>query len=225
MKILALETANDPGSIALWLDGEVIARTCPQGESNSATLLPLVEQALRERGLKFSDLDAVAFGAGPGSFTGLRVACGVAQGLAVGCEIPLLGIGTLAAMAFAAGGERVLVALDARMGEVYSGFFERGVLHGEIGVYAPEAVPLPPVADCVACGNGFSAYPVLADRLSSCVSVWRPEISPSAEAVVRLAVPRFERGERMDPADAVPFYVRDKVAKTVAERLAEGGRA
>ena len=225
MIILALETAADPGSIALWLDGTVVARRCPTAQSNSETLLPLAEQVLRENGLRFSDIDAVAFGSGPGSFTGLRVACGVAQGLAVARDLPLLGVGTLEAMAAASGGARVIVALDARMGEVYVGCFDNGRLCGEIGVYPPQAVPLPQSGGWLACGNGIAAYPALRERLAPWVEAWRPEIMPSAEAVLRLAAPRLARGEAIDPADAHPFYVRDKVAKTVVERLAEGGKA
>ena len=225
MIILALETAADPGSIALWLDGTIVARSCPEALSNSATLLPLAEQILRENGLGFVDVDAVAFGSGPGSFTGLRVACGVAQGLAVARDLPLLGVGTLEAMALASGGERVIVALDARMGEVYVGYFESGRLCGEIGVHPPQSVPLPQSGGWLACGNGIATYPALRDRLVPWVEIWRPEIVPSAEAVLRLAVPRFACGETIDPADAHPFYVRDKVAKTVIERVAEGGKA
>ena len=162
---------------------------------------------------------------GPGSFTGLRVACGVAQGLSIARDLPLLGIGTLEAMALSSGGERVIVALDARMGEVYFGLFEYGELQGEIGVYAPDAVPVPESSGWLACGNGLAAYPVFRERLAAVVDGWRPEIMPSAEAVVRLAAPRLERGERIDPADATPLYVRNKVAQTVAERLALGGKA
>lgn len=99
MLILALETATDPGSIALWRDGEVVARSCPEGLSNSETLLPLAGDTLRELGLSFADLEGVAFDTGPGSFTGLRVACGVAQGLVVARDLPLIGIGSLEAMA------------------------------------------------------------------------------------------------------------------------------
>lgn len=225
MNFLALETATDPGSIALWHDGEVLARSCPLGLSNSETLLPLVQSTLGEAGLDFADLHGIAFGAGPGSFTGLRVSCGVAQGLAFARDIPLLGIGTLDAMAHFTGGERVAVALDARMGEVYFGLFERGELLAPIGVYPPDAVPLPENAGWLACGNGLAAYPALRERLLPVVESWQNDLMPSAEAVLRLAVPRFERGERIDPADAIPFYVRNKVAKTVAERLAIGGRA
>jgi tRNA threonylcarbamoyladenosine biosynthesis protein TsaB len=225
MLILALETATDPGSVALWRDGEVIARSCPDGRSNSETLLPLADSTLREAGFSFTDLQGVAFGMGPGSFTGLRVSCGAAQGLAVARDLPLIGIGTLDAMALASGGERVIVALDARMGEVYFGLFVHGKLQGEIGVYAPDAVPLPDASGWLACGNGLSSYPALRERLASVVEAWKPEIMPSAEAVVRLAAPRLEGGESIDPADAAPLYVRNKVAQTVAERLAIGGKA
>lgn len=225
MNILALETAVDPGSVALWRDGSVTARNCPEGLSNSQTLLPLAEAMLAEVGLGFTDLEGIAFGTGPGSFTGLRVACGVAQGMAVARDLPLLGVGTLESMALACAAERVIVALDARMGEVYYAFFEQGRLLGEIGVYPPLASPLPTSGGWLACGNALTVYPELRERLAPFVDVWRPELMPSAEAVVRLAAPRIERGESIDPADAAPLYVRDKVAKTVVERLAEGGRA
>ena len=225
MKILALETAADPGSVALWVDGVVSTGVCPDHLSNSAAILPRAEALLALQGLGFADLDAVAFGAGPGSFTGLRVACGVAQGIAVARDLPLIGIGTLEAMALSAGGSRVIVTLDARMGEVYVGCFEGGELRGELGVCVPDAVPLPEGDNWLACGNGLTAYPVLRERLAACVATWMPEIMPSAESVARLAATRLSCGDAGDPALAVPIYVRDKVAKTVAERLAEGGKA
>ena len=225
MNILALETAADPGSIALWRDGEVVERRCAPGRSNSETLLPLAETTLREAGLGFADLGGIAFGAGPGSFTGLRVACGVAQGLAFARDLPLLGVGTLEAMAQESGFERVIVTLDARMGEVYVGFFEDGKQRGEIGVYSPQHVPLPETTGWQACGNALAAYPLLRERLSPVVDRWQPELMPSAAGVARIAASRLARGVAIDPADAVPLYVRDKVAKTVAERLAEGGKA
>ena len=225
MNILALETAADPGSIALWRDGDVVERRCAPTQSNSATLLPLAETTLREAGLTFAELDAIAFGAGPGSFTGLRVACGVAQGLAFARDLPLLGVGTLEAMAQESGFDRVIVTLDARMGEVYVGFFEDGQQRGEIGVYSPQHVPLPETTGWLACGNALAAYPLLRERLSPFVARWLPELLPSAAGVARIAALRLARGEAIDPADAVLFYVRDKVAKTVAERLAEGGKA
>ena len=225
MKILALETATDPGSVALWIDGTVVARNCPDGLSNSATLLPVAAALLAQEGLTFADLDAVAFGAGPGSFTGLRVSCGVAQGVAIARGLPLLGVGTLEAMAAACGGRQVIVALDARMGEVYYGIFINGTLQGAVEVCPPEDVPVPASAGWLACGNGLQAYPLLRERLAAVVAEWKPHILPHAEFVARLAGPRLERGECIDPAAAAPLYVRDKVARTVAERLADGGRA
>ena len=225
MNILALETAADPGTVALWRDGEVVARVCAPARSNSETLLPLAEATLRDAGLGFADLGGIAFGAGPGSFTGLRVACGVAQGLAFARDLPLLGVGTLEAMAQESGFDRVIVLLDARMGEVYVGFFENGEQRGEIGVYSPQHVPLPETAGWLACGNALAAYPLLRERLSSVVDHWQPELMPCAAGVARIAAQRFLRGEAIDPADAAPLYVRNKVAKTVVERLAEGGKA
>jgi tRNA threonylcarbamoyladenosine biosynthesis protein TsaB len=225
MKLLALETSTDAGSIALWFEGEVLLRACPVGVSNSETLLPLISATMHEAGLAFSDLDGISFGAGPGSFTGLRVACGVAQGLAFAQDLPLIPVGTLDAMALASGGERVIVLLDARMGEVYYGYFDGGVLLGQVGVCPPAALPLPETDGWLACGNGLVAYPGLLERLAACVSDWQPGLMPSADAVARLAAPRLARGERVDPADAAPLYVRDKVAQTVAERLARGGKA
>jgi tRNA threonylcarbamoyladenosine biosynthesis protein TsaB len=225
MKILALETATDPGSVALWLDGRLVARDCPRELSNSEALLPAAAAMLKTEGLGFSSLDGIAFGMGPGSFTGLRVSCGVAQGLAVALEKPLLGIGTLDAMALAAGGGRVIVTLDARMGEVYHGLFVDGIRQREIGVCPPEHLPLPGSSGWLACGSGLSAHPALRERLAGTATQWRPDVTPHARFVACLAAPRMARGERVDPADAAPLYVRDKVAKTIAERLAEGGLA
>lgn len=229
MLILALETSTELGSCALWRDGEVLERICPAGRSHSETLLPLVRELLAEAGVRVGQLDAIAFGVGPGAFTGLRVACGAAQGLAVAASLPLVPVTSLEAIAALAGGERVLALLDARMGEVYSGCYElvegAYVLRGDIRVTAPDAVALPAEAGWVACGNAIAAYPVLAERLKVAGIPAQAEILPTAAAAVRLAAPRAARGEGIDAALAAPLYVRDKVAKTVAERLAEGGRA
>jgi tRNA threonylcarbamoyladenosine biosynthesis protein TsaB len=225
MNLLALETSTDAGSIALWRDGELTVGLCPPGVPHSETLLPLIRLTMAEAGLDFTDLHGIAFGAGPGSFTGLRVACGVAQGLAFAQDLPLFPVGTLEAMALASGGERVIVALDARMGEVYFGYFEAGVPLAPVGVYPPDAVPLPDTGAWLACGNGLAAYPALQVRLAPFVSAWLPQLMPGADAIARIAAPRLVRGEGIDPADAMPIYVRDKVARTVAERLSTGGKA
>ena len=229
MLILALETSTELGSCALFRNGEVMARTCPSGRSHSETLLQLVRELMLEAGLGFSQLDAIAFGAGPGAFTGLRVACGVAQGLAVAHETPLIPVTSTETMAVMSGASRVLALLDARMGEVYAGAYQvdgnDAVLQGEIRVSTPGEVVLPEGEGWTACGNGLTAYPLLAERTVAVDMVLCPEILPLAATVARIAALRFARGEGIDPALAAPLYIRDKVAKTVAERLNEGGKA
>lgn len=229
MLILALETSTELGSCALWRDGELSERICPAGRSHSETLLPLVRELLVEAAVAVSQLDAIAFGVGPGAFTGLRVACGAAQGLAVANDIPLLPLTSLEAMAAATGAEQVLALLDARMGEVYAGAYRRSadgyVLQGEIRVCAPVDVQIPAETGWLACGNAPAAYPLLAQRLAEAGLSVRSDILPTAAVLAQLAVPCLLRGEGIDAALAAPLYVRDKVAKTVAERLSEGGRA
>jgi tRNA threonylcarbamoyladenosine biosynthesis protein TsaB len=229
MLILALETSTDFGSCALWRDGTLSERLCPAGKPHSETLLPLVRELLAEAGVTVGQLDGIAFGVGPGAFTGLRVACGAAQGLAVAADVPLLPVTSLETLAAQSGAERVLALLDARMGEVYSGAYVRAgdahVLQGEIRVSSPEAVALPEGPGWLACGNGIAAYPALLERLTAAAIPVRADLLPTAAAVAGLAAPRALRGEGVDAALAAPLYVRDKVAKTVAERLSEGGRA
>lgn len=219
MHLLALETATHRLSVALWLDGRVVERAAELPSGSSEWLLPNVHHLLAETGLTLKRLDGIAFGAGPGSFTGLRLAAGCAQGLAYGLDLPVLGIGTLAALASASGEVKAYACLDARMNEVYVAAFEHGVEVMPPTVCPPEQAPLPQGDGWIGCGDGFAAY---ADRLPTFVRT-RPELRPTAEAVVRLAAPRFLRGEGVSAAEAQPLYVRDKVALTTAERLARGG--
>ena len=226
MQILALETSTDSGSCALWLDGQLIERQCPPGRPHSETLLPLVRELLAEAGRKISQLDAIAFGVGPGAFTGLRVACGAAQGLAVAADVPLIQVTSLENLAAQTGKSRVLALLDARMGEVYAGYYQAArdnyALLGEIRVAAPQAIEFPDGADWFAVGNAITAYPALAERLAAAGVESLLGVMPTAASVARIAA---QRGGGIDPADAAPLYIRDKVAKTVAERLREGGKA
>lgn len=229
MLILALETSTEAGSCALWRDGDITERICPAGRSHSETLLPLVRELLAEASLKVAQLDAIAFGVGPGAFTGLRVACGAAQGLAVASGMPLIPVTSLEAMAAATGAGRVVSLLDARMGEVYAGSYvgcgDHYDLQGEIRVAAPAEVDLPSAPGWLACGNAPQAYPLLRERLEEAGIAFMPDILPTAAAVARLGAARTARGEGIDAALAAPLYIRDKVAKTVAERLREGGKA
>lgn len=227
MKILALETSTESGSCALLLGEHLSERRCPAGRPHSETLLPLIRELLAESGVKLAQLDAVAFGAGPGAFTGLRVACGVAQGLAVGAGVPVVPVCGLEAMAATVGAPRVLSLLDARMGEIYAAAYELRdnayALSGSIHVVAPESLELPAGGNWVAAGNALAAHPRLAETLQAAGFLLKPDVLPQATAIARLAAGRPQA--RIDPALAAPLYIRDKVAKTISERLGEGGRA
>ena len=229
MKILAIETSTDFGTCALWQDGAVEQRVCLPGRPHSETLLPLVRELLDVHGVAFAQLDAIAFGAGPGAFTGLRVACGIAQGLATGADLPVVPVCGLEAMAETVGAARVLSLLDARMGEVYAAAYQQNdgalELQGEIRVGPPATIALPVFGGWVACGNALVAYPELGERLRAAGFTLQLEVLPQAAAIARLAAPRLQQGAAVDPALAAPLYVRNKVAQTVRERLAAGGKA
>lgn len=227
MQLLALESSTDRTACALWRDGQIVERLCAADAPSSATLLPAVGTLLAEAGIALGAVDGIAFGAGPGSFTGLRIACGVAQGLAFAADLPVVPVSTLAAMAEASGEEYVMAVLDARMHEVYFGQFRRLagrlVAVGDAGVAAPAMVPAP-AAGCMVCGNALATYPQLFEHMAETVRR-RPEIMPTAAAVAALGARQLADGAGIAADAAVPLYVRDKVAFTVAERLAAGGRA
>jgi len=216
VKFAAFETSTEWCSVALWRDGELSAIEQRAANRHGELALPMLERLLAAAGLKAADLEAIAFGAGPGSFTGLRIACGIAQGLAFARGLPVLGVSSLEAMAEECGAPRVVACLDARMGEVYySALEKRGARWAEVvpaQCVAPAAAPRPPGEGWVGCGNGFAAYGTMGLR-----SVY-PEIHPGAAAVARLAAPRLAAGEGMDAARAAPNYLRDKVALTTEER-------
>ena len=211
MRFAALETSTDWCSVALWLDGEIRAleRRAPNRHSEYA--LPMLESLMKNL-----QLDAVAFGAGPGSFTGLRIACGLAQGLALAHGLPVLGVSTLEATAEEAGAPRVVACIDARMREVYYAALEKrdGGWRETIAAQcvAPDAAPRPPGEGWVGAGSGFAAYG------SFGLGKVLPEVHATAAAVARLAAPRLARGEGVDAAQAVPVYLRDKVARTLEEQ-------
>ncbi|MDD3354892.1 tRNA (adenosine(37)-N6)-threonylcarbamoyltransferase complex dimerization subunit type 1 TsaB [Zoogloea sp.] len=230
MKILALETSTDAGSVAL-LDGErVVERAVVGRPGHSETLLPGIRALLEECSVSLQALDAIAFGAGPGAFTGLRLACGAAQGLALGLGKSVIPVGTLHALAAQCLAESIFVAVDARMSEVYFAAYRRqGGRLLEVqapACAAPDQVRLPAEGHWFGCGSAFRVYrdtllPVLAPRLDGLDEM----PVPMAASVARLAGEAFLRGEMLDPALAAPLYVRDKVALTTAERLATGGKA
>lgn len=230
MKILALETSTDSGSVAL-LDGAVVAERPVVGRpGHSETLLPELVALLASCGVTLAQLDAIAFGAGPGAFTGLRLACGVAQGLALGLGKPVIPVGNLEALASQCAEDAVFVAADARMSEVYFAAYRR-TPEGLVEVLAPAcaaptAVKLPPEGHWFGFGTAFRAYrETLVPSLGARLNGYDGESVPLASSVAHLAARAFLRGEFVDPALAAPLYVRDKVAMTTAERLARGGKA
>jgi tRNA threonylcarbamoyladenosine biosynthesis protein TsaB len=230
MKILALETSTESGSVALLDDDRLVERTVAGRPGHSETLLPEVLALLRDACVDLHDLDALAFGAGPGAFTGLRLACGVAQGLAMGIGKPVIPVGTLEALASQCSQDFVFVAADARMSEVYFAAYRRedGTLreYAAPACAAPANVLLPPGGDWFGFGSAFRAYrDVLVPALGARLIGFDDSQIPLASSVARLAAERFRRGEMIDPALAAPLYVRDKVALTTAERLARGGKA
>ena len=222
MKLLVLDTSTEWCSAALWLDGRVQARRVLAEQRHSSLLLPMVDELLRESAMSLRQLDGIGYGAGPGSFTGLRIACAVTQGLALGADLPVAGVSTLQSIAEQAGAERVLTVLDARMAEVYWAAYRRDGAGwravSEPALALPESVSVPAGGGWVGAGNGFVALgEALRPRLAALARI-DGTLMPDAAAMAPLAARAFERGEGMDAALAAPIYLRDKVALTVDER-------
>ena len=216
-KILALDTSTEACSAAIWTDGVVVERF-ESGSQHSERILAMVDELLAETGLALTRFDAIAFGRGPGSFTGLRIGAGVAQGLAFGADIPVTPISSLAALAQGVDATRVLVAFDARMNQVYSGAYVRNAqgiieLVGIESVLAPSDIPLPEGSNWVGAGNGWDQYhATLLQRLGNRVADWRKQVSPRARDVGRLGAVAFQAGKAISAEQALPVYVRDEVA-------------
>ncbi|NVD75021.1 tRNA (adenosine(37)-N6)-threonylcarbamoyltransferase complex dimerization subunit type 1 TsaB [Duganella sp. BJB1802] len=229
--ILAIETSSELASVALLRGGSVISRVSSGVRTHSQSVLPMIQELLAEAGIALKDCDAIAFGSGPGSFTGVRTACGIAQGLAFGGNLPVVPVVTLDAMALAChqrhGAAEVLAVLDARMGEVYWAQYRFADGAAPVPVLppalsAPEAVR--PQGAPVACGNGLSAY------AEAFAGGGFAEVMPHAEQVAQLAAIALAAGRTVTAAEAQPLYLRNKIAYTQAERrdmaaakAAEGG--
>lgn len=220
MNILALDTAANACSVALLAGDEVIERVETAPRKHAATLLPMAEACLAEAGLALGELDAVAFGRGPGSFTGLRIATSVAQGIAYGAGLRVAPVSNLAAAAVAArhkhGWEQVLVAFDARMGELYAAAYRfdaaglPAAVHDE-ALLEPEALALPDSHGAwLGAGSGFAAWPALAGRLG--LAGCDPLVEPTARDLLGIAAAAVAAGRTVTAAEALPVYLRDKVA-------------
>lgn len=223
MRILAIDTATEACSAALWDNGTTHAHfeLCPR--EHTQRILPLVREILNQSGVSLSELSALAFGRGPGSFTGVRIGIGIAQGLALGANLPMIGVSTLATMAQGAwrktGATRVLAAIDARMGEVYWAEYQRdeqGVWHGEESeaVLKPEAVAarLKQLdGEWATVGTGWPAWPDLAKE--SALSLRDGDtLLPEAEDMLPLACQSFAAQRTVAVENAEPVYLRNEVA-------------
>lgn len=209
--------------MALWRDGVIDDREVSAGQRQSGLLLDMVHDLLSACSEKLNGVDGIAFGAGPGSFTGLRVACGVTQGLAMGIDKPVTGVATLLALAEATGAARVVCCVDARMSEVYHAAYEKiagtWCVVQEPAVTAPDAVPPLPGEGWFGCGNGFAVYrEVLRQRYSVQLIGINETLHARAREVAILAAPVFVSGGGVRAEEAAPFYVRDKVALMTHER-------
>lgn len=222
MRLLAIDSSTDTLSVACG-DGRTFAVRAEQpGAAHAERALPRVREVLAECGFTLSSLDAIAFGAGPGAFTGVRIACGIAQGLALGSGVGVVPVGTLEALAQEAWRAHdaisVVACLDARMREVYIACYERD---GDAWrVVAPPAVTRPDTAMATpwafGAGDGFASFPALAGRLG--LAGFDATLRPTARAIGELAVPLVRRGEVVAARDARPHYVRHRVALTASER-------
>ena len=234
MRLLALDTSTEACSAALMLDEGIRLRFEITERSHAELILPMIDSLLAEAGIELASLDGLAFGRGPGGFTGLRIAAGVAQGLAFGAGLPVALVSSLAAVAEqvqAGEGERILVCNDARMGELYWAVFERrgdaGIAGGDCGIHpmGTELVTSPErVADGIgglqhAAGNGIGRYPGLRARLEAAGLRVHADLYPRADAIARLGAVELAAGRGVDAALALPIYVRDDVARPAARTV------
>jgi tRNA threonylcarbamoyladenosine biosynthesis protein TsaB len=232
MKILALDTATENCSAALFINGSCLEREQLLGRGAAEAILPMVEGLLAEAGVALRELDAIAFGRGPGGFTGVRLAASVTQGLAFGAGLGVVGVSDLQALAQRALSEdpacqRVLACTDARMHEVYCGAFERATggvaaAAAEERVMAPQRVALPQAwasaPDPLGVGSGFAAYPELGAALAGRLAGVRGDLWPRAWEIAWLASAQVAAGRLEPPERALPLYLRDDVTQPARPR-------
>lgn len=219
MKLLALDSATEACSAALLLDETVSERFEVIGRGHAERLLPMADALLRNAGIAIGDVDAIAFGRGPGSFTGLRIAAGIAQGLAAGAQRPVVPVSNLAAVAAAharsSGATHILACLDARMGEVYWAAYEMRdgvpVAVTDERLAKPDVVALPHPGEWTGAGHGFGAHPGLAERLGLRSALIDATLLPRASDIARLGAVELAAGRTVAAPRALPVYLRNDV--------------
>lgn len=220
--ILAIDASTDACSCALIIDGTVFERCKVAPRQHAVLLLPMIKGLMAENSLIFSDLDAIAVGCGPGSFTGLRIAAGVAQGIAFGADLPIVPISTLAALACQAhqntGHKNIFSCIDARINEVYWGLYqfsgsELVLLDTEHLCEAKKisSTLLEPSQEWYGAGSGMSFLGEMNIDIQARISAYSEQMYPQAADIAFLAITYFEKGLVVNPADLVPVYLRDKV--------------
>lgn len=237
MRILAIDTCNETCSVALWSDGDVIQRLERQPRMHAKLALPMVQTVLDEAGIALSQADAIGFGAGPGSFTGLRIAAAITQGLAFGADLPVVPISTLAAMATMARMARaytnndsvqalsenvVMAGFDARMGEIYYGIYQVDN-NGGLQVLQADAICAPtdanlPTEPYIGVGSAWQTYAETLSTLSEPTSIVA-DAEPTAAAIAELAATQFAADGGVAPELAQPVYLRNNVAKKSTKYL------
>ena len=230
MNLLALDTATEACSLAVAVDARVCVRHVVAGRDQSSVLLPLLHELMAEAGIGFADLDGIVCGIGPGSFAGLRVGVGFVKGLAVARDLPVVPVTSLATLAQGAlrrtGISRALACIDARMGEVYAGAFERdasGLMQpsGAPRVCKPEALELSLSAPWVVAGTGWGTYgAVLRERSATAPAAEEPLALPEAMDALALARPAFIARRTIGGAALEPVYLRDDVALNLEQQAA-----
>lgn len=216
MRLLAVETSTQACSAALWHDGRVVEVFEVAANRHSSLILGMVQQVLTESGTTLDRCDAIAFGRGPGSFTGLRIGVGVVQGLALGADIPVVPVSSLHAQAARAGGGNVLAAFDARMGQLYWRLFSGGgggLSHtNENMLTVADLVRLPEDGEWVAAGTGCDLYRDAIEAANPGVEIrFIQQSYPHATDVARIGVADYLTGQMLPAAQAVPEYVRNRV--------------
>jgi len=223
LNLLAFETSSDVCSVAL-LVGDQLQMRRTSGQKHSSLILPMADELLAEFGLTVSQLNAVAFGRGPGSFTGLRIGAGVVQGIAFAAGLPVVPVSSLAALAQGDDSDRIAVAVDAHMRQVYWGTFERnaeGLMQAAMAeqLVNPDEIEIPAAGKWIGVGSGWDAYAdALSGRMVSRLAQWQQHCYPLAQQIALLGQAAFQKGDCVTPEQASPVYLRDKVAKKMHER-------
>jgi tRNA threonylcarbamoyladenosine biosynthesis protein TsaB len=217
LKLLAFDTSTEACSAALYIDGEIISRYAVAPRQHAELILPMIDQVLAESGCTLNDLDAIAFGRGPGAFTGLRIAAGIAQGLAFSTNLPVIPISSLATLAQSVTNKAdyIAAAIDARMQEVYFGLYKSGTvvtLIAEEHVLAPVDIRINNTAVCYGIGSGWIKYEsILKNKFAGVLQGFEGQRYPDARDMLTIAIQEFRNGNLQKPEDALPVYLRNKV--------------